>query len=265
MKFRSAAAYAAAALSSFAALPVLAQPAATHVYTLNNTLADANGGPALGFAGPGGNATLGGAGVTFESGQGLSLDSSAFASSNVYSIALDFSFSSWSVDGYDRVLNTNGADSGLYVQGTVVPPTLNYYEGMNHAGGVFDLNVMHHLVFARDDAGISIYVDGASAVDTNAFLSSVLGSNPVLFFLDNTIESGGGYVDSICTYDVKLSARDAETLGGGSCAANRDLVPPQRGAVPEPASWLMLVAGFGFLGAVMRRGRPLHRLAASRA
>lgn len=265
MKFRSVAACAAAALSSLTAMPVLAQPAATHVYTLNDTLADANGGPALTFAGPNGSAVLGASGVTFEGGQGLALDSSAFASTNVYSIAMDFSFSSWSVDGYNRVLNTNAADSGLYVQGTVVPPTLNYYEGMDHAGGVFDLDVMHHLLFTRDDSGISIYMDGAAAVDTTAFLSSVLGVNPVLFFLDNTIESGGGYVDSICTYDVKLTAGDAEALGGGSCAGNREVGPPQEGAVPEPASWLTMLAGFGILGVTMRRRRALRPTAVVRA
>lgn len=264
MKFRSVAACAAAAVSAFAAAPVLAQPTAAHVYTLNNTLADANGGPSLVFAGSG-DAVLGTSGVTFQGGQGLSLDPSAFASTNVYSIAIDFSFSSWSIDGYNRVLNTNAADSGLYVQGTVVPPTLNYYEGGDHAGGVFDLDVMHHLLFTRDDSGVSIYVDGATAIDTTAFLSSVLGVDPVLFFLDNTIESGGGYVDSICTYDAKLSAGDAEALGSGSCAGTRELTPPQQGAVPEPASWLTMVVGFCLLGAAMRRRRSLGALSISRA
>jgi hypothetical protein len=32
----------------------------------------------------------------------------------------------------------------------------------------------------------------------------------------------------------------------------------QTGAVPEPASWAMLIAGFGLTGAVMRRRRVAH-------
>lgn len=34
------------------------------------------------------------------------------------------------------------------------------------------------------------------------------------------------------------------------------------GAVPEPASWAMMLVGFGLTGALLRRRRPLHRIAA---
>lgn len=255
MKFRGVHACAAMAAAMLSAVPALADPTPTHAYTLNNTLADLNGGPSLSLTGPAGAASLGATGVTFLSGQGLSLASSAFASTDTYSIAMDFSFTSWSVDGYNRVINSNAGDAGLYVEGTTVPPSLNYYEGADHTGGAFDLDTMHHLLFTRDDSGISIYIDGSDVLNTSAFVSSLLGGNPVLFFLDNTVESGGGYVDSICTYDSKLSATDAAAIGGGSCAGPANNPLNSTGSVPEPVSWLSMVGGFGIMGSALRRRR----------
>lgn len=37
--------------------------------------------------------------------------------------------------------------------------------------------------------------------------------------------------------------------------------PPEQGAVPEPASWAMMIAGFGLVGAAMRRQRTAVRFA----
>lgn len=33
--------------------------------------------------------------------------------------------------------------------------------------------------------------------------------------------------------------------------------PPSVGAVPEPATWAMMLLGFGLIGATLRRGRAV--------
>lgn len=84
--------------------------AQAHVYTLNNTYADANGGPSLTPSG----GTLSASGYTFAPNQGLSL-SNALANGGNYSIDLTFSLTDLS--GYRKLLDFKnlGSDDGLYL------------------------------------------------------------------------------------------------------------------------------------------------------
>jgi hypothetical protein len=45
-------------------------------------------------------------------------------------------------------------------------------------------------------------------------------------------------------------------LIGGSAQLTYDYTPNAAGAVPEPASWAMMMLGFGAIGGAMRRRRP---------
>jgi hypothetical protein len=47
----------------------------------------------------------------------------------------------------------------------------------------------------------------------------------------------------------------ASAQGSGSAPSTTDFVLGTAGAVPEPANWAMLIAGFGLVGAVARRRR----------
>ena len=55
-----------------------------------------------------------------------------------------------------------------------------------------------------------------------------------------------------------------EVTGGASVIYTYDapVVVPPAGGVPEPASWAMLIAGFGLVGAGQRRRRGIPRVAA---
>jgi hypothetical protein len=51
----------------------------------------------------------------------------------------------------------------------------------------------------------------------------------------------------------------ANTIGGNSGFARITFgAPPITGAVPEPATWAMMIAGFGLVGGAMRRQRRWH-------
>ncbi|HEY1154389.1 MAG TPA: PEPxxWA-CTERM sorting domain-containing protein, partial [Pseudolabrys sp.] len=64
-------------------------------------------------------------------------------------------------------------------------------------------------------------------------------------------EASSGFVDYIRIYDTALTAQEVAAL-----------VPPGTApAVPEPATWAMMIAGFGLAGAAIRsRQRPAPAL-----
>ena len=68
--------------------------------------------------------------------------------------------------------------------------------------------------------------------------------------------------DTLYGTTVRGGTSDAGTLFkptlGGSPIDPPPIDPPPVGGVPEPASWAMLIAGFGLTGTAMRRRRVSH-------
>ncbi len=94
-------------------------------------------------------------------------------------------------------------------------------------------------MLTRDATGVVVsYVDGNAGLTfldsgNDAVIGSVLN-----FFIDDFVATGeasSGFVDYIQIYDTALGQNE---IGGG---------------VPEPTSWAMMIAGFGLVGAAMRR------------
>jgi hypothetical protein len=178
---------------------------------------------------------LGANGISFGRGQGP--DINGFSTPSAYSVETRFSFQNTS--GYRRVLDfSNGTDDrGLYILNNSV----NFYPIAT--GGTFSPNTLQTLVFTRNAAGnAAAYVDGALAINfTNASLTSL--SNILRLFRDDGAvggENSAGFVDYVRVYDTALSAQEVANL-----------TPPS--AVPEPATWFMMLLGFGMIGFAMRR------------
>ena len=86
-----------------------------------------------------------------------------------------------------------------------------------------------------------IFLNGVSTGFT------LLGSNTNSFNVLHNFSVGSGFVAGVNTLTVVV-------LDSGSPAAVRfDGLSLNAAAVPEPASWMMLIAGFGLVGAASRR------------
>ena len=89
------------------------------------------------------------------------------------------------------------------------------------------------------------YDPGAGNLLMEAFAPAAFSASPL--FLDTRNGTAGGVFSRVYSTD------------GTTFSANRGLVTgfTSAGAVPEPQSWALLVAGFGLVGAVLRRRRPV--------
>ena len=221
----------AAALGLGALLPASAQ---SHVYTLNNTLADSNGGPSLTANG----GTLSASGYTFAADQGLSL-SSALADGANYSLSLTFSLTDISSGNtYKKLVDFNGLadDAGLYVYQS----KLDFYNATGVPGTfTFAPNQSVTVDLTRDAATqvVTGSVDGVqqfSFVDNTGIAVFKTADNTINFLADDRATSGreasGGTVTRItldsspvpeASATVSLGLLLALGLGGTVVAARK--------------------------------------------
>lgn len=203
-------------------------------YQLNGTLADSLGGPDITNNG----GTLGANGITFGINQGPSLG--GFNNAESFSIVMGFSFNS--LTGYRKILDfkNRSSDAGLYNLNT----SLNFYPVGSTITGQFQVGVVHRVVFTRDAGGnINTYVDGNNGLNFVDSANQATIPSVLHFFNDDFAvpgEASSGFVDYIQIYDAALT--------------NQQIIS---GDVPEPASWAMMIAGFGLIGATMRRRRAV--------
>ena len=110
------------------------------------------------------------------------------------------------------------------------------------------------LAAVYDDAAhrMTFYVDGQAVSTSTSFgasrISFAIGRNPTF------TEFFQGEIDNVFVYDEALSAdRIAQIRSTGFAT-----VAPS--AVPEPATWAMMVLGFGVVGGALRRSKPSRRV-----
>lgn len=219
----------------------------------------------------------------FQSGSVFS--SSAIAFGPTYGFSTRFTFN------LNRQLG-GGADGLVFV----IQPNANNVGG---SGGGIGYKGIGNSLGVEYDTFNNIPIDQGShnhiGIDLNGSLASLVQNNNLPFILDSardltswidyngatkTIEvrlnnSNVRPLSAILSYQFDLAATIGApkafvgfTSGTGGGAANHDLVnwefrdvfsPISQSPVPEPASWVMMIAGFGLVGAATRyRRRSLH-------
>jgi len=222
----------AAALLSVPALAVTL----THDYTLQNTLSDSLGGPALVNNG----GTLTASGLMFGPGQGPSVVSAL--NSDTYTIDMQFHFDD--VTGYRRVLDfkDRSSDRGLYIH----DGQLVFYPGQLTSSPVIGAGENLDVLVSRNGANGNFvgFVNGTEQVAFNDAGGNAIfdgTGNIAYFFKDDTVHGGeesGGVVTEIKLYSGALDATNSGCTSTGG------------GAVPEPAN--VLLVGLSLLGIVGR-------------
>jgi hypothetical protein len=131
--------------------------------------------------------------------------------------------------GYDYVVNSGpNIASALFPLLPVEPGGYQLF-GFNSMNGLYDISlgsVLPETVFNFGQGGVSRF--GVRGIDVSAMLDP---NNPTAFVTGLTFVEAG-------TVNITQTPFTVDT-----------------GAVPEPASWAMLIAGFGLVGAAARRRR----------
>lgn len=208
-----------------------------HIYNLNGTYADANGGPSLAAIG----GTLGPNGFSFGFNEGLSL-TGVFGSE--YTVAMRFRFDD--VTGYRRIIDFQNrtSDNGPYV----LDGAANFYNIATGPTAPYVANQMGLTILTRTQTGLfTAYFGGALQYQFSDNASDALPSgNTVNFFQDDLAfanEASAGFVDYIGTWDRALSGREVAAFVPGVTTA------------PEPSSLLLVGVGLLFAGVARNRKR----------
>lgn len=257
-------------LGSAAAIAFAAPAAAATLvgaYGFNGTFAsDQSGGPTLGLIDPTGTSVFGTDTVFGQTrsvfnfngntdpatGQsGLTFSPTTALTPDSYSIALTFKFNERQ-NAWRRIFDVTGrtSDAGFYVD----PGNALDVFPVSGSNVAFNSGQYRNVVLTVNGATVSAYADGQQSFSTTT-ASLTIGAFPLVFFADNVLGGGqgewsSGSIAALRVYDGVLTAAEIAVLNGDPFVD-----PAPAGAVPEPATWAMMLFGFGGLGHAMRR-RP---------
>ncbi len=119
------------------------------------------------------------------------------------------------------------------------------------------------LTFSNDLAGVYSLTLNSSSVGidfTSAILTGPGGPFELMEEFDNGIaefwQLSGGLTLAAGTYVLTINGNNSSTGSlGGTVTINTAVPDPQNTVVPEPATWAMMLLGFGAAGYAMRRRR----------
>ncbi|TRW18409.1 collagen-binding domain-containing protein [Glacieibacterium frigidum] len=144
-----------------------------------------------------------------------------------FNTATQFQFSFASLNK-PVIINISGAADGVYNWGATAA---------NFGGDTlqaYSQNIIYN------------FTDATTLNINREVYGSVLAANAVV---TNTANINGSVIAKIFTMQAEVHL--------GTYARNVDIIPDHVGTVPEPATWALLITGFGLTGAAMRRRRSV--------
>jgi hypothetical protein len=141
-------------------------------------------------------------------------------------------FQNFGTDGFAAVAGGVGFMNGVVSFGNV--------------GDTIAQSLSNFLTFADGFGGN--YQFSVSSVKTVAFTSDANGTSGSLYLLGSTLDSFLGLDATATSLTMTFNSTN-----GSPFTASATLAVPPSGSVPEPATWGMIVVGFGAMGAAMRR------------
>jgi len=164
-----------------------------------------------------------------------------------YGVGITFSGTPYQTDYISGINNYDDTGSGEAVFNTDPNfPSATYYFGADFTSQItVSATSGYTFTLTTDDAGY-LFVDGTLAVSLPGDHYPATGNS--------------GIIDlSAGTHAIEVEMDNA----GGPCCTQASLVLPQgvtysaasSGGVPEPATWAMMISGFGLSGVLLRRRR----------
>jgi hypothetical protein len=209
-------------------------------FELNGSLANSAGGGATLLNNSG---ALGATGITFQPNGGPTV--TGLPGLSTWTIDTTFDFDAYGVGqgGWQKIIDFSGllSDLGVYAHGT----DLSFFGLSAETGSVFTAGVLYRLTISRDALGaVTGWLNGTQVLTGTDLGNAFVIGSALDFFRDDSAtgnrEAESGFVDYIRVYDQALTPDNA----GG---------PGVSSGVPEASTWAMILFGFGFVGAAMRR------------
>lgn len=197
---------------------------------------------------------------------GLTLDTTGVISAaNGYSVELTLEFLGRD-NAWRRILDTldRQSDAGFYADPS---NQLDVYPVGGSAAGIL-AGAYRNIVLTVGPSGpnnVTAYIDGGTSLNLTTDVLNIGSSGIIGLFLDNVAGGGQGEWSNanIATanfFEGVLTAEEAAAFKGDA------YVPPiggggSVGGVPEPATWALMLIGFGGIGASLRRRRGIGAIA----
>ncbi len=165
-------------------------------------------------------------------------------------------------------------------QATVLPPVTVACNSSDFTGatilgceGFYSGNLLNSANTSTDEAALALLGftwDGSTTVET---ISGLGGANPTfsptlsgITYIGVHYGNGGGSPDGTAFFEIDAAPGTTALTLNPPFVATSNLVVYSTGGgggVPEPATWAMMLVGFGGLGALLRHRRHQNAIAAT--
>jgi len=196
---------------------------------------------------------------------GFVFDSTGLMTSDSWSVALTIKFfdkeNAWRriVDVTERL-----TDGGFYVN----PSNQLAIYPVSGSAVAWENDVYWNVALTVGPSGpnnVSGYIDGIGSFSTTTDIMEIGADGLIHLFLDN-VEGGGQRewsnvnIAAAKFYDGVLTPAEVAAINADP-TAEPPVTPPASGAVPEPTTWALMIAGFALTGAGLRRRSAQIRFA----